>query len=287
MNKTLVILGNGFDLDLGWKTSYNDFYLSKKQRFNEFNGMPYIQEMISEGHWNNLEGYLRNCVVNATNDTIETVNYFWITCRNLIGEYLNKNTSVIYNTNYESCAYEFLKSLSSSNIISFNYTNPFKILGLGDKINILNLHGSLEEIISGAEIKLGVDSFVLSENVLAKNELLKYIIKIYENSNVDVFFNELKNSENIIIYGHSLGITDSDYFKPFFKAIIDGKLINKNIYIVTYNDKSLQDIKDNMLSYGIDYSELAFSKNVEINTIFTSKGKDDEAFLNMLSNVSL
>lgn len=286
MNKTLVILGNGFDLDLGWKTSYNDFYLSKKQRFNEFNGMPYIQEMISKGHWNNLEGYLRNCVVNATNNTIESLNYFWIMCRNLIGEYLRKNTSAIYNTNHESCAYKFLKTLSSSNVISFNYTNPFKMLGI-DNIDILHLHGSLDKIIFGAEIRLGIDSTVISENTLAKDELLKYIIKTYENSNIDVFFNELKKSENIIIYGHSFGITDSDYFKSFFKAIIDGKLMDKNIYIVTYNDKSLQDIKDNMLSYGIDYSELAFSKNVEINTIFTSKGKDDEAFLNMLSNVSL
>lgn len=286
MNKTLVILGNGFDLDLGWKTSYNDFYLSKKQRFNEFNGMPYIQEMISKGHWNNLEGYLRNCVVNATNNTIESLNYFWIMCRNLIGEYLRKNTSAIYNTNHESCAYKFLKTLSSSNVISFNYTNPLKMLGI-DNIDILHLHGSLDKIISGAEIRLGIDSTVISENTLAKDELLKYIIKTYENSNIDVFFNELKKSENIIIYGHSFGITDSDYFKPFFKAIIDGKLMNKNIYIVTYNDKSLQDIKDNMLSYGINYSELEFSKNVEIHTIFTSEGIDNVAFQNMISNVPL
>lgn len=27
--KTLLVLGNGFDLDLGWKTSFNDFYVAK------------------------------------------------------------------------------------------------------------------------------------------------------------------------------------------------------------------------------------------------------------------
>lgn len=287
MSKTLVILGNGFDLDLGWKTSYNDFYLSKKQRFNEFNGMPYIQEMISEGHWNNLEGYLRECVINLTDNNIETINYFWILCRNLIGEYLRKNTSTIYNTNYRSCAYEFLKSLSSSNVVSFNYTDPFKILELRNKTDILHLHGKLEEIISGAEIRLGIDSAVRIKNTLADKELIKYMIKTHENTNIDIFFNNLKKSDNIIIYGHSFGITDSDYFQPFFKAIIDGKLMNKNIYIVTYNDKSLQDIKDNMLSYGINYSELEFSKNVEIHTIFTSEGIDNVAFQNMISNVPL
>lgn len=29
--KTLVILGNGFDLDLGWKTSFKDFYGAKRK----------------------------------------------------------------------------------------------------------------------------------------------------------------------------------------------------------------------------------------------------------------
>ncbi len=28
-NITIIILGNGFDLDIGWKTAYNDFYRAK------------------------------------------------------------------------------------------------------------------------------------------------------------------------------------------------------------------------------------------------------------------
>lgn len=30
MSNTIVILGNGFDLDLNWKTSYKDFLTSDK-----------------------------------------------------------------------------------------------------------------------------------------------------------------------------------------------------------------------------------------------------------------
>ena len=286
MNKTLVILGNGFDLDLGWKTSYNDFYLSKKQRFNEINGMSYIQEMISEGHWNNLEGYLRNCVASLSRERIEEIKSFWQVCVFFIYDYLvdSNNKNNIYTTNKNSCAYYFLEKLNSSQIFTFNYTNPFSKNCLAEK-EMLYIHEQLTTY--PPNIRLGIDSDIIKINELSGNDDIKHIIKSNENNNINIFHGSLKKSENIIIYGHSFGITDSDYFKPFFKAIIDGKLMNKNIYIVTYNDKSLQDIKDNMLLYGIDYSELVFSKNVEINTIFTSKGKDDEAFLNMLSNVSL
>ena len=56
MSKTLVILGNGFDLDLGWKTSYSDFYKEKQHKFESLKGMSYVHEMITEGHWYNLEG---------------------------------------------------------------------------------------------------------------------------------------------------------------------------------------------------------------------------------------
>lgn len=31
--KTLVIIGNGFDLDLGWETSFRDFFQAKHDSF--------------------------------------------------------------------------------------------------------------------------------------------------------------------------------------------------------------------------------------------------------------
>lgn len=38
MKDTLIVLGNGFDLDLGWKTSYADFYQAKNTYFNATTG---------------------------------------------------------------------------------------------------------------------------------------------------------------------------------------------------------------------------------------------------------
>ena len=179
-----------------------------------------------------------------------------------------------------------LQEISSSDIVSFNYTNPFDIIGLNNH-GILYVHGCLKNRLTGAEIKLGVDSTVRSLNELtASEDKLKCIIKTEENHSIDKFLTLSKIADNIIIYGHSLGITDSDYFKPILKGIIENRFINKTIYIVTYNDASLQCIKDNMLEYGISYSDLLLS-NVNIQTIFTSKGKDDIDFCSMINNIEL
>lgn len=282
MGKTLIVLGNGFDLDLGWKTSYSDFYKAKQRKFESLNRMSYVHKMITEGHWYNLEGYLRDCMREVLSEKIEELNYFWILCRNMIGEYLSQHN--IYTTIADSCAYRMLSEISSSDIVSFNYTNPFDTIGLNNH-DILYVHGCLKNRATGAEIKLGVDSLVRSQNELTiSEEKLKYIIKTYKNHNVDRLLTLSKIADNIIIYGHSLGITDSDYFRPIFKGIIENKVINKTIYIVTYNETSLQCIKDNMLEYGISYSDLLLS-NVNIQTIFTSRGKDDLDFCNMINKV--
>ena len=282
MSKTLIVLGNGFDLDLGWKTSYSDFYKAKQRKFESLNRMSYVHKMITEGHWYNLEGYLRDCMREVLSEKIEELNYFWILCRNMIGEYLSQHN--IYTTITDSCAYRMLSEISSSDIVSFNYTNPFDIIGLNNH-DILYVHGCLKNRATGAKIKLGVDSLVRSQNELTiSEEKLKCIIKTYKNHNVDRLLTLSKIADNIIIYGHSLGITDSDYFRPIFKGIIENKVINKTIYIVTYNETSLQCIKDNMLEYGISYSDLLLS-NVNIQTIFTSRGKDDLDFCNMINKV--
>lgn len=285
MDKTLIILGNGFDLDLGWKTSYSDWYRTKNNKLNSLNGISYVFEMMTNGYWYNLEGYLRECMLTVSKEKVEELNYFWILCRNSICEYLLLNND-IYTTKKDSCAYKLLSKISSSSIVSFNYTDPFEKTKL-DAHHILYLHGCLKKIISGAEIKLGVDSNVKSINELvSSDDRLRYIIKEVENSYVESFFSNFKQASNIIIYGHSLSITDSDYFKPIFKEIIDKRIVGKNIYIVTYDEVSLQQLKENMASYGIGYSDLLLS-NVNIKTIFTSRGASDLDFCSMMNNVKL
>lgn len=282
-NKTLIILGNGFDLDLGWKTSYADFYRAKQKDFEMYDRMGYIKDMIIGEHWYDLEGYIRNCIKNLSKNRAEELNLFWRMCRDRLFEYFTCDKLNIYTTNKESCAFLFLNKITqNSNIISFNYTNPF------EKENIKNcakdylyIHGSLAEADHPYKLIIGVDKFVIDENYIAGEDLILPIIKSYENKNKERILQLLKDSENIIFYGHSLGQTDADYFQIFFEQIIKGNIKDRSIYLITKDEKGLQQMKNNLKKYSIEYDELALS-GCDIIPIYTKDGKHSKDFSDIL-----
>ena len=49
--QTLIILGNGFDLDLGWKTSYKDFFRAKQDSFYRYNN---LSSLVSRKNWDEV-----------------------------------------------------------------------------------------------------------------------------------------------------------------------------------------------------------------------------------------
>lgn len=281
MNNTLVILGNGFDLDMGWKTSYKDFLESEK--FSVLGEPRYVMDYTKElfrrmgNNWYDLEGFMRECIENATEKEVDTLNDFWQICRNKIYDYLTNNGE-IFKTNNSSCAYLFLKKISDANVFSFNYTLPYKITHFPER-EITYLHGALGHGLSWMEIKLGIDLHV--KNKLAWNDKLKPYLKTYKSDKIDLFFAAMKKADRIIIYGHSLGITDSDYFEPIFEEIISGKLSNKSLYFITKNSHAMQCVKDNMSMYGIDYSKLN-NASYECKNIYTDNGIDDITFRKVL-----
>lgn len=282
--KTLIILGNGFDLDLGWKTSYNHFYQAKKQDFIIRDRMSFIINMVKSECWYDLEGYIRKITINevTTKDKVKELAHFWRLITTKLEEYFRNDS--IYSTNENSCAFEFLMSITiNSDIVSFNYTNPFSKCELKPK-EIEYIHNSIESTYSGeGEIKLGIDKGVLTKNHFFKAAEIGYILKSRENSIGDSLISKWKQYDNIVIYGHSLGITDSDYFKPLFDSMLSDNITFSTLYIITKDCKSLELVKENLLSYGIDYSSLLCASNIV--PIFTSKGKDQQSFRKMLQTL--
>ena len=284
MKDTLIVLGNGFDLDLGWKTSYADFYQAKKHIFQRYNGMKYIQDMEKGEYWYDLEGYIRACLVKLQENRADELNSFWQVCRNNIFEYLSIGNNAIFNTNKHSCAYMFLSGITrKTTIVTFNYTNPFTKNNIENHAaEYIHVHGALENNIQVNKIKLGVDSFVRDENILVDQELTQPLIKSYGNEYIDKVFQLLKTHKNIIFYGHSLGQTDADYFKSYFKHVISGNMPEQNIYLVTKDAKGLQQMRDNLRKYDIEYGNLAFSKS-NVSPVFTAQGVDNNKFKEILS----
>ena len=94
----------------------------------------------------------------------------------------------------------------------------------------------------------------------------------------------LFTADNVVIFGQSLGITDSDYFKPYLTSVINGETDNKNIFIVTYNNSSLNGIKNNMSEYDINFDDITKSK-VNINIVFTERGITSYEFQMMITEL--
>lgn len=286
MNNTLIILGNGFDLDMGWKTSYKDFLTSEKFAINGEPRYPMkytimLFERLYE-NWYDLEKFMRECVENANEDSIDSLNVFWQICRNKIYDYFtleDDKWQYRFCTDINSCAYLFLQKISNSYIFSFNYTNPYS-LTLMPQHKITHMHGSLEHGLSWQDIKLGIDLHV--KNKLALDEKLLPYLKAYGSEKLDLLFASFKQADNIIFYGHSLGITDSDYFEPIFSNIVDGTMPNKSLFFITKNNETMQNIKDNLLSYGIDYNKLIFATK-KCKSIYTSNGSNNSDFQELLT----
>src|SRR5574344_216622 len=69
-NNSLFILGNGFDVDLGWFTKYNDFYQANKGFLKQYSEgtvkWEIADEMVKGEYWYDIEGYIRNCLLKLT-----------------------------------------------------------------------------------------------------------------------------------------------------------------------------------------------------------------------------
>ena len=94
----------------------------------------------------------------------------------------------------------------------------------------------------------------------------------------------LFTADNVVIFGQSLGITDSDYFKPYFYGIIEGKIKRQNIFIVTYNEESFSNIYSNMQEYGIKIEDMK-KANVDVHLVYTIKGSQSMEFMQMLTTL--
>lgn len=197
-------------------------------------------------------------------------------------DYLYDKTSAVYrNTRKDSCAYQLLSGISNeTDVITFNYSDPFLQESLNAPKNLIHLHGSLMSGDAMANPILGFDEKTVEINRLIENSDAKDLIKSRKHNYRETFINLIKQADVIVIYGHSLSITDSDYFAPFLQNLSKGKLGNKKLYIVTYDNNAVINIRKNMEVYDVNYDDILY--NSDTTTIFTSLGSNNDEFREML-----
>ncbi len=325
INRVLV-LGNGFDLAVGRRTTYKDFYDSKycpknypAPLINYLNGkwgdnlenvrwldletalQEYAENPSKEDYYNKAEEsaittffngnmpqnmYLYNQIIGIldkenrlpSKEDREFYKLYFGKSKERreedalkkieqgLSDYLlseGENKYWKQDTKAIELLKEYLKDDYSS-IYSFNYTHVENLVSSeNEKINVYDakfhyMHGSLScghVIIGAKDGKYGDYDFIQ-----------KSFDEEYKSSTL---LDDMKKADEVVIYGHSLGDCDSQYFKRFFNDLVseqrERNKKKKKITIYTYDKNSEIQIKKN-LNMLTDYrlSWLYSSCDVEI-----------------------
>lgn len=260
MKKILLVVGNGFDLDIGLKTSYGDFikakYLDKDNRCTSSNELiKSIVKKYKEANWIDIEKFLRDYAITYNEVEIEEgrdiPNEFYELCKDLNDYmYVDKFPSIKYNWqarymyDKDSVAARLLNILPDNMVIfTFNYTDMMPVIrhmnevneSSGRKINIKeenikHVHGKVSPSFQEKNIPiiLGIDDDVtVKEDFVCMKKPFRAMPGI---------INTLSQSEHVIFFGLGFGICDRPYFRKFFSDVQEKH--DKRISIFTNGDGS-------------------------------------------------
>jgi hypothetical protein len=211
----VIIIGNGFDLNQGLKTSYSDFIKSKEfLSILDNNSLAnYLNEKHELKNWIDIENELKE-YSKLFDDSDECQTDFVSMTKALKDYLLNIPDQKI---DISKPSYKLIKLLKDTKflIIDFNYTkttkNILKEIGISDEEieqRLIKVHNSIDddEIIFGVE-----DSARIKQDHVF---LRKAFYKSYKAIKVNKL---LENISELIIFGYSLGETDHMYFEQFFR----------------------------------------------------------------------
>jgi hypothetical protein len=265
----LYIIGNGFDLDLGIKSGYNDFLKSDqfKNLVNpntECDFAKYLFKQInneSEVKWVDIEIELKRYVNNICSKSPTAFKEEFNSLTKALQSYL-LSVNVLNPIDESKGSIRLVKKIindlkgtqSTTRIINFNYTS--NIVQLVDNLNrknysttlidLINVHGKLNE-----EIILGIEDGALIDQKEDFVFLKKGMNDSYSNNKWHQSYLEAKE---ITIFGHSLGESDQDVFKPMFENLLQTRSMSKviNIYFhpkdVGYISKRINRLLDGAIT---------------------------------------
>jgi len=298
--KIVIVIGNGFDLDIGWNTTYKAFMES-------MDFWPFHKEAHGLGAWLNIQAHYDNwydlekmlrtyaCLIQDRSllFDVETDKSHFAILKYRIGDYLQtESTRAIRRTSMACSLLHWLAKNRNVKIYSFNYTNLQNILDslkIEENIPCEYIHGSLA---SQTQI-LGIDDH--AEVREGYHFLLKTFQPSYRSHNM---LDDMRDAYCVIFYGLCMGEIDYPYFKLFFQERCSEELYKekrnkKYICFFTKDENSVIDIKRNLLSMNdgklmqmFCYNKMAF---------FTTEGKIwsqeylelDHYFYNLNLNLSM
>ena len=256
----VFVIGNGFDIDLGWKTRYKDFFnspIGKRCLKSKTALSRYIKMHKGDVDWCDLEMYLMKYVkrengndanynkgipLNAGADMefFQELNY-------ALCDYME--CAQREKINKDSVAYHVLQIILESecfydNVFDFNYTDLRYVDG-GMTFTYKTpyyIHGCVKE---GNTI-IGVPADI--EVVPGYEQIRKMFNRNYHQTPIA---SALMEAKEVVIFGHSLSEIDYPYFSAFFKKLRSDEYLQKrndvpHVTIFTYDMSSKLKILENL-----------------------------------------
>ena len=303
--ETVIVLGNGFDLDLGWDTSYKSFYNKhngwKMHRTDEDDLFQYIIHKVP-GNWFDFERALHEYALHRSENPfpkdntdkidrdIQDYNTFKTQLMDFIAEGSKGPVKMDSHAYRLLEAYVGAKKNKTSDrffplkLFSYNYTPLLNVIHQIDssvKVGYIPVHGMVEKrnIIFGFHDDLRIPK--------EYRPLQKSMDENYVSSDV---VRESLQAKTIIFFGLSLGYIDGVYFKNLFEQIsnfTNPQMINKHIVFITLNIQSGNYIKNNLLDAGINLQLLYNSNRLDfIYTDDNQKDKTETIFEGLLNSIN-
>lgn len=310
----LLIIGNGFDLNLGLPTSYRNFVESdifKKMYEKHLQGkeekdniqpslLDYLYGKKFCERWYDIEQALLEYVSRKpdgsfVNNVEEDKKDYELVCNALVEYFANILKSLEFNVIDKMCelpAGQLLKALySSRNIVyTFNYTPIDKVL---ETISAIKVHGEIEiDTIAKGEINkshiiLGIETNDLGTIAPGYTFLLKSNNAAFRSSQIAL---DLLQAKNVIIFGHSLNQMDFGYFEGYFKLLASNTDKDRKLTIITKDEQSRVSILDNIRRMGMSVRDIYVHTKVEViltDNLDNKDSEDSKSFEELLKRIEV
>lgn len=288
MPKRLLIIGNGFDIDLGLRTRYSDFAKSNiwEKLMRNTHGfdqdlLAALREAKEKEAWFDIEKTMNEYVrairpESLTTDLVDNDKKNFIEVTKALDKYLKdeQKSRTLESNHYAAQVLRLIADVGGFEYYTFNYTSLGDIaISCGIKIDtsrITHVHGSLEK-----------DSIILGVLTDPANQLHEQYSFMYKDNSrfymSNNMYEDFDKADDIIFFGHSINGMDFPYFTDFFikQSGMGGEYKSKHITIFTYDDDSNQQIRNSIRNAQVDLTQL-FNKN-KIQIIQTKQMYDHDS----------
>ena len=240
MPKTIAIIGNGFDLNLGMRTSYRDFLVSPffPKSDDESSLAAHLRRKYDAERWVDIEQEL--AIYSYSNSNRSTVQHEYQELRSALAAYVR--SLLLPKADGETHAHNLIRTLAGKGemlMVNFNYTQTVQHLlasvmgeqGMAD-IEHWSLHGTCED----GRIIFGVDD---AAKISSNHSFLKK--SFAENFFARGLVQKLLSASEVHFFGHSLGSPDHMYFRNYFRHLASS-YSQCTLYLYHHGDQGRLDL---------------------------------------------